>query len=61
MTASGYLDHDWHAVPDDLVGGWCVMPLDEPPSLGVQPAANFATRELAEHIARLHNAWRRQD
>ncbi len=54
---TGYVDREWFARVNDLIGGWCVMPVDEPPSLGVPEVADFTTRELAEHIAALHNHW----
>jgi hypothetical protein len=47
----------WYARPDDLIGGWCVMPVDEPPSAGMPAVADFIMQEAAEHIARLHNQW----
>jgi hypothetical protein len=47
----------WYAMPDDVIGGWCVMPTEKPPSLGGFQVAEFVSRELAEHIAELHNAW----
>lgn len=46
----------WCAQPDDLIGGWCVMPVDEPPSCGVPPVADFMSQQAAEYCARLHNA-----
>lgn len=54
---TGYLDCFWYARENDIVGGWCVMPVDEAPSCGVAEVADFTTRELAGHIAGLHNAW----
>jgi hypothetical protein len=54
---TGYLGFRWYARENDLIGGWCVMPLDEPPSYGVGEVADFTTRELAEHVAALHNTW----
>jgi hypothetical protein len=57
MTKTGYLSFEWYARPNDIVGGWCVMPVDQPPSDGFPEVANFTTQELAEHIARLHNDW----
>jgi len=57
MTKTGYLNTPWFARENDLIGGWCVMPVDEPPSLGVPEVADFTTQELAEHIAELHNQW----
>ena len=54
---TGYLDREWFARENDIIGGWCVMPVDESPSLGVMEVADFTTRELAEHIAAIHNEW----
>ncbi len=46
----------WYAWADDTIGGWSVMPYNAPPSSGVPAAASLLGEELAEHIARLHNA-----
>lgn len=46
----------WYAQPNDLIGGWCVMASDEPPSSGGPEVADFSTERLARHIAELHNA-----
>lgn len=46
----------WYAHRDDTIGGWSVMPYNAPPSSGVPAAASSLGEELAEHIARLHNA-----
>lgn len=54
---TGYLDCEWFAVENDLIGGWCVMPVNESPSHGVPEVADFTTKELAEHIANIHNTW----
>lgn len=55
---TGYLNREWFARENDLIGGWCVMPvIDEPPSWGVPEVADFTTREIAEHIADIHNTW----
>lgn len=54
---TGYKDVEWFVQENDIIGGWCVMPVDEPPSLGVSEVADFTTRELAEHIANIHNTW----
>lgn len=45
----------WHAVADDLIGGWAVMPTPDPPSAGYPQIGVFLSREIAEHIARQHN------
>jgi hypothetical protein len=47
----------WYAMPDDVIGGWCVMPDEKPPSLGGWQIADFVSQEIAEHIAELHNAY----
>lgn len=52
---TNYANVPWFARPNDLIGGWCVMPVDEPPSSGIPEVADFTTRELAEHIVSLHN------
>lgn len=52
-----YLSHRWFARENDIIGGWCVTPVDEPPSHGVTEVASFTSKELADHIAFLHNQW----
>jgi len=55
-----FLDAEWFAKPDDLVGGWCVMPIDMTPAeapQGIGEVASFTFKEAAEHIANLHNTW----
>lgn len=47
----------WYARPDDLIGGWCVMPRNLPPSSGWPPPAEFLDEGLARHVAELHNRW----
>lgn len=47
----------WYARPDDLIGGWCITAVDQPPSAGYPSLGDFLSRELAEHIAAMHNAW----
>lgn len=54
--AAAALAARWYAHPNDLIGGWCVMPVDQPPSCGVGEVADFTRQEIAEHIAGLHNA-----
>lgn len=46
----------WHAKPNDLIGGWCVMPVDESPSDGCFEVADFVSMKAAQHIAELHNS-----
>lgn len=47
----------WYARENDLIGGWCVVPLDLPPSSGIWEIADFIDERAARHIAWLHNAW----
>jgi hypothetical protein len=46
----------WYAVPDDTIGGWCVMPIDLPRSSGVPAVGDFLSEGLAKDIAADHNA-----
>lgn len=50
------LSRRWYVRPDDLVGGYCVMPVDAPPSCGCPSIADFASKSQAEHIVELHNS-----
>jgi hypothetical protein len=53
-----YLSSVWYAKPNDLIGGWCVMPVNAAPGeSNVPEVADFTFREHAEHIAVLHNNW----
>jgi len=45
----------WYAQPNDLVGGWCVMPVDLPPSSGFFEVADFCDERIARYVAKLHN------
>lgn len=47
----------WYAQPDDLIGGWCVTADPRPPSAGAAEIASFTGRNVAEHVAHLHNMW----
>lgn len=48
----------WYAKPNDLIGGWCVMYVDETPAVsGLPEVAGFTTERMATHIAYLHNNW----
>jgi hypothetical protein len=47
----------WYVQQDDLIGGVCIMPTDEPPSMGWPEIANFLSQKCAEHIVALHNSW----
>jgi hypothetical protein len=51
-----FLHGRWYAQPNDLIGGWSVMPVDQPPSAARLPdLASFASEHIARHIATLHN------
>lgn len=51
------MDERWYVQPNDLIGGWCVMTEDKPPS-EADPASwigDCLSQEVAEHIVVLHN------
>lgn len=51
-------EEQWYVKPNDLIGGWCVMPMDSTPGdapYGVSEVADFCSKEVAEHIVELHN------
>lgn len=50
------LDARWFVQPNDLIGGWSIMPVDRPPSSGFPEVADFLSKRAAEHIVGLHNA-----
>ena len=53
-----YLRVRWFAKPNDLIGGWCVMPVDATPGEANLPeVADFTTELMANHVAYLHNQW----
>jgi hypothetical protein len=56
-TITELMQIPWYARPDDVIGGWCVMPVDELPSQGMFQVASFVSQEIAEHVALLHNIW----
>lgn len=45
----------WYAKPNDLIGGWCIMPVEEMPSQGCWTVGDFLSQGVAEHVASLHN------
>lgn len=53
----------WYAIANDTIGGWDVANVNIPdsrrnPQYGEYEIGCFITREVAEHIAKLHNeAW----
>lgn len=47
----------WYAVPNDLVGGWCIMPVPiGPRTLPIVEIANFLSERNARYMVDLHNA-----
>jgi transcriptional regulator with XRE-family HTH domain len=47
----------WYVHPDDVVGvGFCVMPIDAPPSFGCFPIAQFADESDAVYVVNSHNS-----
>lgn len=55
---SEYLERiPWYAVPNDLAGAWCIMPVPVGPrSIPVVEIANFLSERHARHMVDLHNA-----
>jgi hypothetical protein len=51
------LTREWRPQPDDTVGGWCVTLGEDPrsPGAGALVIAMFLSREVAVHIAEVHN------
>lgn len=51
------LTRPWRAQPDDTAGGWCVTLDEDPrtPGTGALAIAAFLSRDLATHIAEIHN------
>jgi hypothetical protein len=47
----------WYVQTNDLIGGTCIMPVDEPPSSGWPEIADILSEKCAKHIVALHNAW----
>lgn len=47
----------WRAQPENTVGGWCVTLAEDPrtPAGGALAIAMFLSRNVAEHIAEVHN------
>lgn len=49
------MSRSWYVHPNDLIGGYCVMPIDAPPSSGCFSIADFMVESHARHIVELHN------
>jgi len=62
ITPEELINCTWYATADDTIGGWCVSTSNKPesqrdPYAGEFSAGNFMTKEVAEHIVRIHNTW----
>lgn len=55
MMAEDYLRAPWYPQPNDLIGGWCLMLVDDPPSQGGLMVGDLLDEAIARHIAQLHN------
>jgi hypothetical protein len=51
------LEAPWYVQPNDLIGGWCVTAINEPPSTGRGPAVAdmVLDKAIAERIVKDHN------
>lgn len=57
------LTERWYVQPNDLIGGWCVMNRDFPPSQlnrdadpDAREVGDFLGEDVARHVVALHNA-----
>jgi len=58
VTIENELHKTWYAMPNPLIGGWCVMSTPLPPGDTPLPEmADFCSEEVARHVAQLHNDW----
>lgn len=62
ITLEELINCTWYATVDDTIGGWCVSTSNKPesqkdPYAGEFSAGNFMTKEVAEHVVKIHNAW----
>jgi hypothetical protein len=55
LSELAMLDANWYVQPNDLFGGWCIMLDNRPPSAGGAMIIDCASRDIAEHVAELHN------
>lgn len=56
IALNGLTNRKWFVQPNDLVGGWCVMPVNLPPSSGAVALLDTFTEDLAAYVVHLHNA-----
>lgn len=50
------LSRRWFVQPNDMVGGYCAMPVNAPPSSGCFPIAEFMSEKAATLIVEMHNS-----
>lgn len=49
---------EWFVKENDLIGGWCVMDINETPANTKRvPVADFMDELSSIHVASLHNNW----
>jgi hypothetical protein len=65
MRSKAILSLHWYALPDDVVGGWCIMTANVPPSQvnwrdptedTTYRVGSFLSKEIAEYVVSLHNS-----
>jgi hypothetical protein len=51
------MENPWKCVGDELMGSWCIIPMDGPPtpSDGATQIADFLDEEVARYICSIHN------
>lgn len=51
------MERAWRAQPDDSAGWWCITLAEDPrtPADGALPIAMLLSRDLANHITKMHN------
>ncbi len=62
VTTEELINCRWYAVANDTIGGWDVATSQTPDSVrnpheGEFEVGCFLTKEVAEHIAAIHNKW----
>lgn len=56
------LNTRWYPKPNDVIGGWCVMDVDESPGKANRPeVADFIDYPIAKHVADLHNNYLKEN
>lgn len=61
MKLRGVINRKWYARENDLIGGWCIVPFDHPPSIGIITIADFMDERTARHVVEIHNTWLIED